>query len=292
METSFKPTLALALALALASCGSLKTEPKSLTSGEQRQELQLQYDARRQELEKTLAGQTAHWPVPADCDGALWAGVARRAGLDQVDVSQALTQEGRPTRRPGQDCGPTSEGLAGDSAATTSSDMILGIVLGLHSAKDVDSLQRLWDYGKQESWVMGVPKSLVSRVLLKPTGIGMLAEAIKSLGGREHNERWVPNPPLPVEADYEEHLQALSVLLQRDTGRDPSGPTTCSKRQEDALIQAVCRDFSRAASLLLGSYKSPSYVRAGVGEDKETRQDILERVHWLLAAKVTLEGGK
>jgi hypothetical protein len=169
---------------------------------------------------------------------------------------------------------------------------MLGIMLGLHAAKDVDSLGRLWDYGKQESWVMGVPRNLLSRVFLKPTGVGMLAEAIWSLSGPYHSEKMVPNPPLPVQEDYEEHLQALSVLLQRDTGRDPAGPTTCSKRQEDALIQAVCKDFSRAANLLLGSYKSPSYVRAGAGEDKETRQTILEQVHWLLAAKVTLEGNK
>ena len=281
-------TLALALALA-SGCGSKKQEPTSLPAPSDRALLQAAYDKYLTET-TSLLSPVAGWPTDRDCDAALWAGVARRAGVTEVDMLAALTPEGRPTRRPYQDCGPVSEGLAGDSGATTSSDMVLGTVLGLHAQGSVEGLTRLYDYGSSQTWVMGVPRELISRVVLKPTGIGMLAEALKDVGGEDHPlARAIPNPPLPVEADYEEHLQALSVLLQRDMGRDPGQPTTCASRLEDGLIQAVCLDLDRATQLLKDptKYKAPSYVRAGV--DHPESQQVLERVHWLLAAKLVLE---
>jgi hypothetical protein len=273
--------LKILLTLPLISCGLLPKEKDAPV--DKIEQLQQKYEQVLLDTQALLQP-PALWPSDTDCDGALWAGIARRAGLPS-DVASALQSDGRPTRRPNQDCGPTSEGLAGDSAATTSNDMLLGIVLGLHAQKDLESLKLLWDYGFENNWIMGVPKTLLPRVLWRPTGYSLLAQAIYRLGGPDYSVRNTPSLILPVEKDYEEHLQALSVLLSKDLGKPIGSPYTCLIRKSDALIQAVCGEYNTAADLLLGDYKTPSYVRAGHLE----HEAILKQVHWLIAAKVVLE---
>ncbi len=273
--------LKIILIISIASCGLLPKEKDAPIN--KIEQLQQKYEQVLLDTQALLQP-PALWPSDTDCDGALWAGIARRAGLPS-DVASALQSDGRPTRRPNQDCGPTSEGLAGDSAATTSSDMLLGIVLGLYAQKDLKSLKSLWDYGFENNWIMGVPKTLLPRVLWRPTGYSLLAQAIYRLGGPDYSVRNTPPGFFPVAKDYEEHLQAISVLLNRDLGKKVGNPYTCVTRTSDAFIQAVCGNREQATDLLLGDYIAPSYVRAGHKE----HEPALKLTHWLIAAKVVLE---
>src|ERR1043166_4915987 len=124
-----------AILLLLWSCGRDPKVPASLRS-----ELASAYQVKLEELRSQTLSHAGGWPSDIDCDAALWAGLARAGGADWVEVSSAIRDDGRPTRLPGEDCLPPR------SAATTSNDMLTGIMLGLVEAGDGPSLSRLWDY--------------------------------------------------------------------------------------------------------------------------------------------------
>lgn len=267
----------LLLSLFLVGCGRLY--PKTPPSPPVRVTLEEAYATRLAAFREATADKLAGWPSDTDCDGALWAGVARRAGADWVDVAQALQDDGRPTRRPGSDC------LEGESAATTSPDMETGIMLGLSAAGDATSLERLFQYGLLHSWVMGTPEYRVDRVLFRPNGISLLARTILRLGGPDHGERELPILYTAGVEDFQAHLLFLSMLLQHDNGdtsfvHETVVQAVCQANPADALGQAVCGNGAAAAALLLAPYESPSYVRGA---------DLNAAAHWLLAAKVALE---
>ena len=232
------------------------------------------YSQKLNELKSASQG----WPSEVDCDAALWAGEARRGGADWVDMAKAIQPNGRPTRQPNKDCGPPPYGT-NNSAATTSNDMMVGIILGLEYSRDVDSLKKLWSYGSDHNWIMGYPENELGRVLFRQSGVGILAQAIYKISGEDHPQRIIPNPPIPVNADYEEHIQILATLTEIDLGRRPILPVTCSSRLDDALIQAVCGSSDKAAGLLIGDYQYPTYVRGS---------ENYKLVHWLIAAKIAL----
>jgi hypothetical protein len=224
---------------------------------------------------------TPGWPSTEDNDGALWAGLAARAGLN-VQVSAAVQPDGRVTRRPFKDSLVPSE-----SASSISNDMILGVISGLHSQGDLRNLQAIFQYGKINLWVMGYPGYMVGRVILKPNNIALLAKTIKQLGGPEYPERLIPMVYVPLQdSDYPTHLQLVSIILAKDVGEanilnEQIIQETCNYNTQDALAMAVCGRYSEAADLLLGDYEYPAYVRGS---------QAYNRVHWLLAAKVVLEG--
>ena len=223
------------------------------------------------------------WPSASDCDGELWAGVARRAGLP-TDLTQGLTAEGRPTRRPGRDC------LVPESASTTSNDMVVGLILGLgpKGAADRSSLERLWSYGSAHSWTLGTPASEAARVVLRPSGVGLLAQAILALGGYAHPERLLPRDTLlPSGADYQLHVKMLAELAGRDAGRSPLQPTECLgaavATSPDALLLALCGRADLASAWLLSpSWVPPTYVRG---------HPNYPQVHWLLVERLIEETG-
>lgn len=255
--------LLLALTMILSACGG--DEPSS------RADLHGAYDSKLEELRVE-----EEW---ADCDSALWAGLARAAGADWIDVSRWVASNGRPTRLPDADCD-----LA-DSASTTSNDMITGIMLGLNVSGDSRALQQMWDYGYSHNWIMGFPEYYLSRVLLRPNGITLLARSLHSLNDEtDYGVRHLPVVYGPVAEDYEVHLQIISLDLQQRLGdpslvRSISQLAMCSVPSRDAYREAVCGRRARAAELLLGDYKYPSYVRG---------HENYRLVHWLLAARVAL----
>ena len=67
-------------------------------------ELEQLYASKLALLHNLTSRNVGGWPTDAECDGALWAGVARAAGADWVDVSAAFRPDGRPTRKPLRDC--------------------------------------------------------------------------------------------------------------------------------------------------------------------------------------------
>lgn len=246
-------------------------------------ELQAQYDRKLEELRQLSDGNIAKWPSDHDCDAALWAGVARAAGADWVDVSAALQADGRPTRRPLRDCVTPDE-----SKTTTSNDMITGTLLGLQAAGDAASVLALYRYGLNNNWIMGYPEWYTARVLLRPNGITLMARILYQLtnGVRDYSIRLSPVVYGPVSADYENHLILLSRIIEKKAGGAQYGMEVAEKiiaasAPLDALAQAVAGNYTQSALLLTGDYQSPTYVRG---------HESYPLVHWLLAARVTLDG--
>lgn len=273
----------LLLFLLTASCGR-----DSLSSSD-REELQAQYNLHLNELRTASLGHTAGWPSDSDCDAALWAGIARAAGADWVDVSAAVQPDGRPTRLPYADCGPGDMGYNNGSATTISNDMITGIMLGLYASNDSSTTKRLWDYGYSQGWIMGFPAWYASRVVLRPNGITMLARLLYSTssGRYDYAARWSAVIYGPVVEDFEGHLLLLGRYLQSRLGGPQYGMETAEYlmgyyKDNDALAQAVAGKYSSAARLLLGPYKSPTYVRG---------HESYHLVHWLMAARIALDNG-
>lgn len=270
--------LFVALSFTPAACGQeIPAGPILITQLEQMYAVKLLQ--LRNATERNIGG----WPADAECDGALWAGVARAAGADWVDVSAALRPDGRPTRKPLRDCVTPDE-----SATTTSNDMITGILLGLQESKDADSVLRLYRYGEAHDWIMGYPEWYISRVLLRPNGVTLMARILYQLSGgkRDYAIRLAPVVYGPVDGDYEGHLLLLSRIIEKKAGGAQYGMEVAESlyakaHPSDALAQAVAGNYLGSALLLTGEYKSPSYVRG---------DDVYHLVHWLLAARVTLDG--
>lgn len=226
----------------------------------------------------------AGWPSSTDCDGALWAGEARLAGDSSVDMSLALQSDGRPTRRPGADCGPAAIGLSG-APATTSTDMLLGIVVGLWAQRDLDGLLALQDYADSHHMVMGSPADSVtdlSYVLMKPGTRTLLSQAVLSLGGRATGDwQYLPEVYGLGQADFSTHLTLLSAYFQQQLGtlsplnRAELEPT-CLRDIGDALVQAVCGNGALAYELIESpAYKYPSYVRGAPAYKQVHRMLVL-----------------
>lgn len=246
-------------------------------------ELESLYASKLAQLRTETAEHIAGWPADNECDGALWAGVARAAGADWVDMTASLRPDGRPTRKPLRDCSTPDE-----SATTTSNDMITGILLGLQTVGDAESVHRLYQYGERNDWIMGTPEWYISRVLLRPNGVTLMARILYKLtnGQRDYAVRLMPVVYGPVDGDYEGHLLLLSRIIEKKAGGAQYGmeiaETLFAKANPgDALAQAVAGNYLGAALLLVGDYKSPTYVRG---------DDTYHTVHWLLAARVTLDG--
>lgn len=276
-------TLFFLLAAGIFGCGG------ETLSSEQRAHLQAEYGLRLNELRTASLTHIAGWPSDEDCDGALWAGIARLAGADWVDISAAVQPDGRPTRRPFSDCGPHDLGYNGGSATTVSNDMITGIIAGMYASGSADTYtaKRLWDYGYSHSWIMGEPNYYVSRVVLRPNGITMLARLLyyTSQGRIDYAARFGPILYGPATEDFEGHLMILGRYLQSKLGGPQYGMQVTEivashYRPNDAFSQAVAGNSAKAARLLLSHYKSPSYVRG---------HPSYHLVHWLVAARIALD---
>jgi len=228
---------------------------------------QLREHLKEQYLRK-VQGNKGNWPSDSDCDGALWAGIARAAGIEEVQMHLALTWEGRPTRLPCGDCGPKSHGFNDGSAATTSTDMMLGILLGLFSANDLASLEKFRKYADENRGIMGTPKDLIARTWIKPGTRSFLSQAIQKLGGSPDSWSSVPQVYAPPQKDYELHLELLSIYLgsllkgHLSTLDKSVLALEAESNPQDALAQALSGNRKKAASLILDpSWTPPGYVR-------------------------------
>lgn len=289
--------LLLTVLLALAGCGATsKVKEKDSAALGSVAELRSLFKTHTAEL-AAAADPASGFPSAEDCDATLWAGEAAYAGLT-VHLEAAETAPGVVTRRPATS-GPC---YPDHSASSTSRDMLLGYVLGKWAQRDGAALQRLADYGEAHSWTMG--EGDASRVQLSADGQGLLGRAIEALtaGADKRSYRSIPSVCFPVSADYERHLQSVSVLLQGEVADVLEGEAkaltmdingTCMERlqanaaadPDDALGLAILGvytgDMAPAATLLTdASYAPPSYVR-GAG--------TYTLVHWLIAATVVLK---
>jgi hypothetical protein len=269
---------AIVIAFNTVACGREDT-PIELSL---RDKLAAEYASKLGELRDLSREHISGWPSDHDCDSALWAGIARAAGADWVEVDAGVRPNGRTTRRPLRDCV-----IPDESATSTSNDMITGLLLGALAAKDEPTIYKIYKYGEENNWVMGYPETYISRVLLRPNGITLMARILYGLSGgeRDYTIRLAPMVYGPTDGDYESHLALLSRYMEQELGGPQYGAEWTEKYlaanfPKDALARAVNGDYAAAAKLLTGDYQSPSYVRG---------HPSYSLVHWLFVARVILD---
>lgn len=282
-----KKLLALLATISLFSCGEKHkdVEPQELHRIDS---LKARYADGLEKASKSWDQETG-WPSATDCDGTLWAGLAKAGGVRTVNLQLAKQEDGRIHRRPKNPC--FKDGIDLGSKSTISKDMLLGYVYGMFKSGNKGELEYLFNYGTEHRWVMGDPASEIGRVVLTPNGIATLCLAIKNLGGSDKTECHLPTSFGTGSADYEQHLAVLGIALWGEI--NGSVPNDAYKTLEalvaaspkDALFQAVNAayhdgNYSSAVSLLLDGYVYPTYVRGS---------EHYQEVHWLFTAHYILQ---
>jgi hypothetical protein len=276
---------AIILLLALTACGHERHEQQPASP---------QVDPRVEVLAAAVEGWKAEvnaaadagggWPAGRDCDSLLWAGLARAAGADHVNLALAEYAPGELHRRPAPSC--YDNGDQG-SKSTVSRDMLTGYLLGVWRARDLGAALRLADYGEAHGWVMGEGDR--ARTEMRTNLKGILGRILHKLGGPSREYRFLPALYLPGGKSYEQHLAVLGILLGGEVSGDIGGDqlavlnANASDSPEDGLFQGVrgvyTGDMGRALDLLTGDYVCPGYVRG---------PEIACAVHRLFAGDVVL----
>lgn len=255
------------------------------------EDLKLRYDDIFKQTILALDPETS-WPSNIDCDATLWAGLACSIGMP-VDISLAEYSPGEIHRRPHKSCYNREQGDVG-AKSTISRDMLTGYMACLIERKDLDAIKRLADYGEKNTWVMGEPYDLLSRVFMGNNLIGLLGRSIYSLsnGNSDRIYRKLPTEYPSVRQDYEFHIQVQGILLQDKI----SGGITdqmldrlkdsVNVYPKDQLFSAALGRFTGdqngTINLLLTENSCTNYVR---GE----KPDLYCKINWLQSAKIVLE---
>jgi hypothetical protein len=211
------------------------------------------------------------WPSRTDCDGVLFAGIAKAGGVN-LDLSEAQKKSGQWFRRPSMDCFDL-----GDSRSDFSNDMAVGLIL----SADTDDLKLWFSWVKKNNYRMG--RGDPGATLMKPNVLGVL--------GRHLGKNLSPRIPyLRSDKDYVRHIQTLLIYIDgRSTGYIKEDELKLLKSYDngkDYLIMSVIAKYDGnhddPIRLLLKEPAPPSYVRG----DQPERYRL---AHWLFSAKIILE---
>jgi hypothetical protein len=144
-----------------------------------------------------------------NCDSLLFTSLSNIGGF-RVDLDPAQDDE-RPGvwyRTPSHDCYPRRSG------STISKDMLLGLIWESIYYGGLGRLGDLYDYGSQNSWIMG--EGAAGRVVLSPSLVRLLTRAIHHLDGPEYKEEMSYPIVYPDLRGYEAHLQTIYILATND----------------------------------------------------------------------------
>jgi hypothetical protein len=138
------------------------------------------------------------------CDALLHTGLL---SVQSIDVNlNAAELNGQWFRRPLSYPECYTEGK---SRSTISRDMLLGVLWYAVANNDLDTLERMWDYGTSHAWIMGNNE----HTIMNPNMISLLARSIKYLNGEDYKARHLPMVyPTNCEG-YVCHLAALQIAL-------------------------------------------------------------------------------
>jgi hypothetical protein len=145
------------------------------------------------------------------CDQLLFASLLGSVGYE-LDIERHEGEPGQWFRTPNQDCYET-----GRSGSTISRDMLLGLLFYGYHRGELDLLDRLYHYGKENNWKMG--DGSLSRIYLTPVMQKTLALAIEKLGGESYPESTINDSiewKIGGQKGFEAHLMVLHVLLRGD----------------------------------------------------------------------------
>ncbi len=292
------------------SCSKPTVDEKALPN-DKISALKKRYEEKYQEAKEKFDKKTG-WPSARDCDGTLWAGLAKASRADFVRLELAEYDAGEIHRRPES----SGECYPGESASTVSRDMLLGYLFGAWRTGEKNSVRRLRSYGEAHAWIMGRPAERIGEVLLTGNMIGLLGRMSckMEVGCPVYSKI----PPLYTKAsqDYVKHLTVLFILLQGEVhdgvvvsydptvSQDYPGEvvTTDITKDEKKILEQLHEEdpsdalmsaayhlyddgvFDEAIDLLLGDYVYPTYVRAEHVDETENYR----RVHWLFTAELIL----
>jgi len=227
-------------------------------------------------------------PSKTDCDGLLWAGLAKAGGVE-LDLDAFQSDSGELHRRPSKDCYET-----GDSRSSVSNDMIVGWAWGVYYSKDAKALEKFLQFAEDNKMIVGKPKNGVGEVLVKPNVQGLLGRLSYhlKLGSRPYGG--IRLPYQESNKDYVKHIQTLMIALDgelSDKMPELDIKLVCKYAKEDKddyLMAAVCSVYNGgitdAINLLIEEPEPPSYVR---GDQKERYR----LAHWLFTANYLLNQG-
>jgi len=226
--------------------------------------------------------QVTGWPGVNDCDGLLWSGLACSLNMP-VKIEYAEYSPGEIHRRPYKACWNEKDGDVG-SKTTISRDMLTGYIACGLARNDKAAMERLFEYGKKNEWIMGKPRFFVSRVLLTPNMIGTLGRFLNKEGYKQ-----LPTSYSPVTEDYARHIQVQGILNEHKvSGSISDGMLERLKANKEAepldpLFAAAyglfTGDQKDTVALLMETGKCPTYAR---GEKPETYC----KLNWLQAARI------
>jgi hypothetical protein len=147
------------------------------------------------------------WYLSDKCDAILFDALRHVALNEEFDIERA-NSNGMWLRRPPE---------CGDCGATTSRDMLIGIMTYIHHFKRTDLAQELWDYGVKHNWKMGnETEHPNTRVWATPNIIFTLAAIKNKLTGSKNILGYLPIYPLSTAEGYPSHLTALLINLRGD----------------------------------------------------------------------------
>jgi len=140
------------------------------------------------------------------CDSILHTALISVIPGTNINLSAAEIGPGQWLRRPANypECFES-----GESRSTISRDMILGVIWSAVANKDLEMLERLWEYGSSHAWIMGTP---FYHTILNPNMVSLLSRAIEKLGGEKYIERKIPLTFGDCDG-YVCHLTALQIAL-------------------------------------------------------------------------------
>lgn len=206
------------------------------------------------ELYKSLSRGWSH----DKCDSLGFTALAKIAGGAQdADIYQAEGEPGRWYRSPEHDCYDL-----GESKSDISKDMFTMLFPYLYLKGDRQNLQEIYDYGKENGWIMG--RGYISRTLMTPAMIWTLQRML--------NLNYQVNPnssEKTAKAGFEKHLDAISLFTKAliGDGLDPIQYEQIRKYSEEnpknALFVALYRKYrdgnqAQAIEILLDESLFPS----------------------------------
>lgn len=290
----------LLMAFCLGFCSSKKNVTEKAEPSSKVENLKALYNSKVAKL--------SGWPSTRDCDALLWAGLAKAAGVKDIDLKLAeYDDSGELNRRPKPSCYP------GESKSSVSRDMVLGFLWGVWRSSDKDALNRFQSRTEQKNWVIGAPyPERIGETLMTGNLIGLLGRMSCELSKNCPLYRKIEPVHSKSPTDYIQHLTVLFILLNgevwgtRDTEYDKAvsfkypGEVTQSdikesdldilgwhyeQNKKDALFSAAWHlykdgNFDEPIDLLMSDdYAYPSYVRGS---------DAYRDVHWLFVARLLL----
>ena len=195
---------ALVLALALVSCDHWNKEIPGNTEKSVADKLR---DKAAFYLKNAHVDENG-WILEDKCDGLLFNSLYSISG-GHPEISLARGDAGVWFRDPTHTCFPTR------SASDISRDMFAGLFLWIWQNKRLDLIEEIITYGEAHKtdlgeWRMGSGDPM--RTGIRLDGQAAAYEIRYKLGGADDDLRHLPIPRFTV-SGYEEHLQALSILM-------------------------------------------------------------------------------